>query len=162
MVNIETIKCIDIIDDEEVEIDLRKDIDLYYTENDKNYSLRYDFKNSLDNDIENYMLYRYDTVEFDEFTKEEINLMKKTEFEGKFVYKIVTQSGDIFKHYYTFIGVENENEFRLIPVKISVENKYTIDPRTVISTSWHYIETEEPEFIELSQFINEKDNNLDS
>lgn len=154
MVDLKTIKCIDIIDDKEVEIDLREDIGLYYTENDKNYSLRYEFKNSLDNDIEKYMLYRYDLIALDEFSKEEINLMKENEFEGKYVYKMITESGDIINHIFTFIGMEN-NDLKLVPIKITCENKFTVDPRTVISTSWYYIESKEPEFIELSQILNE-------
>lgn len=155
MENMETVKCIDLVDDEPVEIELRKDIGLYYTENNKNYSLRYDFKQSYDNDINNYMLFAYDIVPLDEFSQSDINLMNDTDYEGKFVYKIVTDDGSVFTHYYSFIGMENEKELKLIPIKIPKENKYTIDPRSVLSTSWYYLEIEEKDFIELKDIQNE-------
>lgn len=158
MVNFETIKCIDIIDGKEVEIELRNDIGLFYTEDGKNYSLRYDFKYNLNNDIENYMLYRYDIIRLDEFTKEELDLMRKNDFEGKYVYQLITETGDVFNNYYTFMGMENQNEIKVVPVKITLENKFNIDPRTVRSTSWYYLESKEPEFIEISQILNEHDN----
>lgn len=155
---IETINCIDIIDDKQVEIELRKDIGLYYTEDDKNYTFRYDFKEIYDNDIKNYMLFTYDLVNLDQFDENDIKLMKNNEYEGKYVYKIVLDDGSVFNHYYSYIGMEEDNDLKLIPIKISKKNKFNIDPRRAISTSWYYLETEDQDFIELTEIIKEVEN----
>lgn len=117
---------------------LREDIGLYYEENGINYTIRVDFKENFKT-LDQYMKTAYEIISFDQFSEEEIRLMKESYYEGFFVYKLVLDDNTVVSHYYTFIGMEEKDEVRVVPVRIPKENKHTIDPTRVQSTSWYYI-----------------------
>lgn len=115
-----------------------KDEGLYYTDDDgKNYSTRVDFKETF-GDMETYLKIGYDLTAIENY---DINQIKQDNYEGTFVYKIILDDGTILKHYYTYIGKEDDENLKVVPIKIPKENINTIDPTRVVSRNWYYVES---------------------
>ena len=66
------------------------------------------------------------------------NLARKLDF----VLKLVLDDATVITNFYTFIGFEDEESIKLIPVKITKENMYTIDPTRIVSFNWYYLESD--------------------
>ena len=134
-------------------IQLRKDIELYYEEDGEYKTIRTDFIESFGT-LERYMMIAFDTIYLDYFSIETQEIMKENDYEGKYVFKIVLEDGKVISHYYTFMGFENKDEIRVMPTKIPLENKYTVDPRKVISTAWYYLESnDDTEYIQTKDIV---------
>ncbi len=111
---------------------------LYYTDDDgKNYSIRIDFIDTF-GDIETYLLTGCEPTSIDNYDIEQI---KQDKYEGTFILKIVLADGTILNHYYTYIGMEDEENFKVVPTKIPKLNIYTVDPTRIISRNWYYVES---------------------
>ncbi len=134
-------------------IEVRKDIGLLYEEDGEYKTLRTDFMQSFGT-VENYMMTACESINLEQFSQESQDLMKNDEYNGKYVYKIVLEDGKVIPHYYTFIGFDSDTDITVVPVKIPLENKYTVDPRKVISTSWYYLESNEDiEYIQTKDIV---------
>jgi hypothetical protein len=135
---------IEVIDIDDRIIKLEKNHPLYYTEDNKNYSCRYSFK-EIFGTLDNYLRTGYEALDIVEF---DMNVLKKDQYEGKFILKIVTTDEEVIKSYYTFIGFESEDTIKVIPYKIPLLNMYTIDPLKVLSFNWYYIESDRNDDVE--------------
>lgn len=134
MIEIEYVDAIDI----DGTIKVRKDIGLLGQDNEgKYFTTRVDFKKYFGT-LEQYMKTAYEIINKEEFTENELKIMKQENYEGKYIYKIVLENGEVLTHEYTFMGFESE-DFKVVPTKIPTENQYTVDPRKVICTGWYYI-----------------------
>jgi len=142
------VKYIDVIDLNNKTIKLPENSNFYVTdENDVNYSTRVCFKEDFGT-IENYMKTAYEPVLLEEFNE---NQLKKDNYNGKFILKIVLDDNTILTHYFTFIGFEDEKTIKVIPVKIPKINIYTVDPTKVLSFNWYYLESNDiTEYITLA------------
>lgn len=139
---IKYVECIDLNDEI---IKLPENSSYYYTEDDKNYTIRYDFKKVFGT-IENYMRTGYEALNLDEF---DIQQLKNDEFNGTFIHKIVLNDSTVLKHYYTFIGYENENVIKVAPVKIPKKNFFVVNTTEIVSNNWYYLESnDDMEYIE--------------
>lgn len=145
---------IEVIDLNNKVIKLNKELPLYFTENNKNYSIRIDFKETFKNSLEYYLLTGYDPVNISEFDSE---ILKKDNFTGKFINKVVLKNGSVLNSIYSFIGFENKDILKLVPVKIQKLNKFTVNPLEVQSINWYYLESsnKDSEFITLQNIIND-------
>lgn len=143
-------KFVEVIDLNDEVIELPKDSCLYYTEDDVNYSIRVDFQ-EIFGTLENYMKIGYEPVLLEEFDEDQL---VDDDFDGQFILKVILDDHTIIKHYYSFIGFEDEKTIKLAPVKIPELNKYTVDPRKIISYNFYYLESKEDyEYINNSEEI---------
>ncbi|MBR0472380.1 MAG: hypothetical protein IJI98_06740 [Methanosphaera sp.] len=117
---------------------IRNDIGLIYLDDDGVYkTARMDFKENFGT-LEHYMKTSYELVPIKEFNEKELKIMEEDNFEGKFIYKIVLENGEVLTHEYTFMGIDEDN-FDVVPTKIPVKNKYTVDPTKITITKWYYL-----------------------
>ena len=150
MQEIEYVTAIDI----DKKIQIRKDIGLIYEEDGQYKTLRVDFMENFGT-LERYMMTSFETVNLNNFSEPTEKMMVDDDFEGKFVYKLVLEDGKVISHYYTFIGFEDEENISVVPTKIPLENKYTVDPRKVIATTWYYIKSnDDTEYVQTKDIIN--------
>ncbi len=127
---------------------IRNNSNLFYEEDGQKYSKRVDLKESFGNDINEFMLCGYVPSSYDMYTEEELKKMKENDYEGKFVFKLLLNDDSIALHYFSFIGFETEDTFRLVPVKVPKDNYFTIDPIKIKDAFWYYIDDiEEDEYI---------------
>lgn len=124
---------------------LRKDIGLIYEE-DKEYKTyrTYFFENF--GTLEKYMNTAVEKIKLNKFPIKTRELMRKDDYNGKYVNKITLVNGKVISHFYTFIGINENKEINIIPYKIPIENKFTIDPRKIISSIWYYLESYEKDY----------------
>ncbi len=128
-----------VIDIDDKIIELPEDSNFYYTDEDgKNYSSRVEF-NEIFGSVENYVATGYESVTVSNFDME---ALRKDEYLGDFVLKLVLDDATVITNFYTFIGFEDEESIKLIPVKITKENMYTIDPTRIVSFNWYYLESD--------------------
>ncbi|WP_292473541.1 hypothetical protein [Methanosphaera sp.] len=143
-------KFVEVIDLNDEVIELPKDSCLYYTEDDVNYSIRVEFQ-EIFGTIDNYMKIGYEPVLLEEFDEDQLI---DDDFDGQFILKVILDDHTILKHYYSFIGYEDEKTIKLAPVKIPKVNQYTVDPRKIISYNFYYLESKENyEYINNSEEI---------
>ena len=152
----EQLEYVDVIDLDDKVVKVLRDNGLYYSDGDKNYSARVEFKEIFGN-IENYFRTGYEPVNILDFNIDEL---ENDNYEGQFVYKIVLDDSTIIKHYYTFIGFESEEIMKVVPVKIPKNNLYSVDPSKVLSTNWYYIKSnpDNMEYITLNDIIEGNEN----
>ena len=111
---------------------------LYYTDDDgKNYSIRIEF-NEIFGDVETYLKVGYEATHIENF---DIDKIKQDNYEGTFILKSILDDGCVLKQYYTYIGWEDEEDFKVAPIKIPELNVYTVDPTKVVSRYWYYVES---------------------
>jgi len=152
----EKLEYVDVIDLDDNVVKVLKDSGLYYTEGDKNYSARVEFKEIFGN-IKNYFHTGYEPVNIIEFNIDEL---ENDNYEGQFIFKLVLDDSTVIYHYYTFIGYESEEIIKVIPVKIPKDNFYTIDPSKILSTNWYYIKStpDDIEYLTINDFTEGNEN----
>ena len=152
----EQLEYVDVIDLDDKVVKVLKDNGLYYSDGDKNYSARVEFKEIFGN-IEKYFRTGYEPVNILDFNIDEL---ENDNYEGQFIYKIVLDDSTIIKHYYTFIGFVSEEIMKVVPVKIPKNNLYSVDPSKVLSTNWYYIKSNQDntEYITLNDIIEGNEN----
>lgn len=133
----EDVEFVDVIDLDNKIVKVLADSGLYYSDGEKNYSARIDFKEIFGN-MKNYFHTGYEEVNINDLNKDELI---KDNYEGQFIFKIVLNDSTVIKHYYTFIGFDSEEIIKVVPVKIPKDNLYTVDPSKIISTNWYYIKS---------------------
>lgn len=133
----ENLEYVEVIDLDDKVVKVLEQTGLYYTEGDKNYSVRVDFLEVFGN-IKNYLHTGYETADINDFNIDEL---EKDNYEGQFIYKLVLDDSTVINHYYSFIGMESEELIKLVPVKIPKDNMFTVDPSKIISTNWYYIKS---------------------
>ena len=145
---------IEVIDLNDKKIKLNSLLPLYYTEGNKNYSIRVDFKETFNNSLEYYLLTGFEPVNINEFDLKEL---KNDNYEGKFINKVVLKDGSILNSIYSFIGFENKELLKLVPVKIPKKNKYTVDPLSIQSINWYYLTSnnKDDDFITLKKVLDD-------
>ena len=152
----EKLEYVDVIDLDDNVVKVLKDSGLYYTEGDKNYSARVEFK-EIFGKIKNYFHTGYEPVNIIEFNIDEL---ENDNYEGQFIFKLVLDDSTVIYHYYTFIGYESEEIIKVIPVKIPKDNFYTIDPSKILSTNWYYIKStpDDIEYLTINDFTEGNEN----
>ncbi len=102
------------------------------------FTCRVDFYEEFDG-FKDYMIRGTEIVFTEDFSEEELRLMKSNNYEGKYIYKLVLSNHKVVSHYFTFIGMNTRDSLIVAPYKIPKENMYTIDPELIRSTNWYYM-----------------------
>lgn len=152
----EKLEYVDVIDLDDKIVKVIKDSGLYYTDGDKNYSQRLEFKEIFGN-MNNYFHTGYEPVSIIDFNIDEL---ENDNYEGQFIFKLVLDDSTIIKQYYTFIGYESDEILKVVPVKIPKDNYYTIDPSKIISTNWYYLKStpDNTDYLTINDFTEGNEN----
>lgn len=121
-------------------IRLRKDTDLICEEDGEYKTYRVYFIERFGT-LKNFMKEGFETIDLNYFSIEIREIMRKDNYEGKYVYRLVLEKGKVIPHYYTFMGIDEKKQMKVIPTKIPLENKFTVDPRKVINSTWYYLKS---------------------